>query len=117
MEKELEMIKLLSDITRFRIFKMLQHRPAFVCEITYVLGLTMATVSIHLSKLKTFGIVSSEREGNKIKYFLTEPKGDKKLIFDMFVKLGENWKIVKDDRKQLDSLKIEEVCPAKEEKR
>jgi ArsR family transcriptional regulator len=114
MERELEVVKLLSDVTRFRIFKMLQHRPAFVCEITHVLGLTMATVSIHLSKMRMFGIVSSERDGNKIRYFLTQPEDDKKLIFEMFLRLGENWRVVKSDRRKLDSLKLEEVCPSKD---
>ena len=114
MERELEIVKLLSDETRFRIFKMLQHRPAFVCEITHILNLSMATVSVHLSKMKNFGIVASEREGNKIKYFLTNPSGEKKLIFEMFSRLGENWEIVRKDRELLDSLKLEEVCPSRD---
>jgi len=110
-EEDLELVKLLSDLTRFRILKMLQHRPAYVCELSYVLGLTMATVSAHLSKLKDFGVLDSEKCGNKVRYFLKELENP---ILKFFFALGENSELVVRDRKVLDSIELKKVCPVEE---
>ncbi len=115
MKKELEIIKTLSDPTRFRIFKMLQHRDAYVCEITYILKLTMATVSSHLSKMKSLNIVNFQRIGNKIKYSLNKSNEESKPILNFFSELGENWESTKNDRRILDSIELKEVCPSEEE--
>ena len=106
-----EALRTLGEKTRMRIFKMLQRRPAYVCEIASVLGLSMATVSSHLSRMKQFGFVTDKREGIRIKYCLSEPEDPevKKLVY--FLKnTGENWKIVKEDRKKLEKISVEKVC-------
>ncbi|MEO2082932.1 MAG: metalloregulator ArsR/SmtB family transcription factor, partial [Desulfurobacteriaceae bacterium] len=63
MEKLLELIRLISDPTRYRILKILEERPAYTCEIAEVLGLSPSTVSAHLSKLKYFSIVKEKKFG------------------------------------------------------
>ena len=111
MKKFVEALKTLGEINRLRILKLLQERPAYVCEIASILGLSMATVSSHLSRLKHFGIVKDRREGVKIKYFLIEPEDPEIDTLVQFLKCaGEEWEIVKRDRKKLRKVNLEDVC-------
>lgn len=106
-----EALKTVGEPKRLRIVKLLQERPAYVCEISDVLGLSMATVSSHLSRLKHFGIVKDKREGVKIKYSLTEPADSEINALVQFLKqIGNDWEIVKNDREKLKKLRVEDVC-------
>lgn len=66
MDNLLKIFKSLSDKNRMRIVKMLQVRSLCVCEITVVLGLSMSTVSAHLSLLKKAGLIDSFKDGRWI---------------------------------------------------
>ncbi|WP_163329102.1 ArsR/SmtB family transcription factor [Desulfurobacterium thermolithotrophum] len=111
MKKFAEVLKTLGEENRLRIFKLLQERPAYVCEIAAVLGLSMGTVSSHLSRLKYLGIVKDEKEGIKIKYSLLEPTEPEIKAFIRFLKeIGEDWEIIKKDRESLKKVKQEDVC-------
>jgi ArsR family transcriptional regulator len=111
MKKFVEALKTLGEINRLRILKLLQERPAYVCEIASVLGLSMATVSSHLSRMKQFGLVTDKREGIRIKYCLSEPEDPEvKKLVNFLKSTGENWKIVKEDRKKLEKISVDEVC-------
>ena len=111
MRKFVEALKTLGEINRLRILKLLQERPAYVCEIASILNLSMATVSSHLSRLKHFGIVKDKREGAKIKYFLVEPESPEINALVQFLKgVGEEWEVVKKDRNRLKKIKLEDVC-------
>jgi ArsR family transcriptional regulator len=110
-KKFVEVLKTLGEESRLRILKLLQERPAYVCEIASILDLSMATVSSHLSRLKYFGIVKDKREGVKIKYFLIEPENPEINAFVQFLKgVGEEWEIVKRDRERLKKIKLKDVC-------
>ncbi|QMS85027.1 ArsR/SmtB family transcription factor [Candidatus Xianfuyuplasma coldseepsis] len=73
-----DVIKLLSDETRFSIFKtLLDFDRLCVSEIENLLGIKQANTSKHLRKLKDFDVVESVREKNTIFYnvkdqFLTD---------------------------------------------
>ncbi len=113
MKKFAETMKILGEINRLRIFKLLQSRPAYVCEIAEVLGVSMATVSSHLSVLKRFGIVEDNREGVKIRYSLKEPQEPEvRRLLQLLKELGEDWQIVQKDREKLKlvSMNLQEVC-------
>jgi len=112
MKKFAEILKTLGEINRLRILKLLQRRPAYVCEIAAVLELSMATVSSHLSVLKRLGIVKDRKEGVKTKYFLVEPEeAELKELISLLKRTGEGWEIVKKDREKLSKVKLEVVCP------
>ncbi len=112
MDDFLETVRQLGEPSRFRIFKILQERPAYVCEIAHVLGLKMATISGHLMRLRHAGIIGDKREGNKILYFLIEPKTEeKKVLVDFLKKVGNNWKQIKEDKAKLKEIKLNDVCP------
>ncbi|WP_457569019.1 ArsR/SmtB family transcription factor [Desulfurobacterium sp.] len=107
-----EAMKILGEPNRLRIVKMLQERPAYVCEIAQVLGISMATVSTHLSVLKRFHIVEDKREGVKILYSLSSPQNrDIEKLLDFLKEIGENWEVTREDRKHLHSIEdVDEVC-------
>ena len=68
MEK-LDVLKLLSDESRFNIFvKLLEFEGLCISELEGLLGLKQANLSKHMRKFKDLGIVESNRSKNMIKY-------------------------------------------------
>ena len=55
--------KAIADRNRVRILKILESGPLCVCRITMVLDLAPATVSKHLSVLKSAGMILSDTRG------------------------------------------------------
>jgi DNA-binding transcriptional ArsR family regulator len=76
-EKRLEdrtlVLSALANRTRLMIIEHLVGRDMTVSELTEVAGLDISTVSRHLAVLKTAGIVSFERDGNRRLYSLRTP--------------------------------------------
>ena len=63
--------KALADPTRLRITVLLSRGELCVCDLTEVLGLPQSTVSRHMSKLKSAGLVTDRRAGKWVHYKLT----------------------------------------------
>ncbi len=61
-----------ADRNRLRILAMLRDGELCVCQITAVLDLAAATVSKHLSLLRTAGLVRQRKEGRWVYYRLAE---------------------------------------------
>ncbi|MGD8251170.1 MAG: metalloregulator ArsR/SmtB family transcription factor [Desulfobacterales bacterium] len=72
METFLQVMKALSDPTRVKIVKLLQHRTLCVCEIQAVLGVAQPTVSKQMKVLEEAGIVNSEKQGLWVNYSLSD---------------------------------------------
>lgn len=70
MDDLLKITKALSDKNRLRILMMLTRRPLCVCELQAILGVTVSTVSKHLSILREAGLVLDEKEGKWVNYKL-----------------------------------------------
>ena len=83
MKEPLEILKALSDETRFKIVEFLLEGEKCVCEIFPHVKRTQSTVSIQLSKLVSSGILSSRRQGKKVFYKISNHK-----ICDVFKALG-----------------------------
>lgn len=64
--------KAVADRSRIRILKLLEAGELCVCQMTAVMDLAPATVSKHLSLLKTAGLVQQRRDGRWIYYRLAE---------------------------------------------
>lgn len=64
--------KAIADRNRVRILKMLESGPLCVCRITMVLDLAPATVSKHLSVLKSAGLIMSDKRGRWAYYRLAD---------------------------------------------
>ncbi len=72
MKKFLKVMKAFSDPGRVKIVKMLQNRTMCVCEVQAALGLSQSTVSNHLKILEDAGIVSYEKDGLWVNYYLAD---------------------------------------------
>lgn len=67
--KELSSIfKALSDETRLRILKLLEHGELCVCDIVAALDMSQPKVSFHLNVLKEAGLIKDRKHGRWIHY-------------------------------------------------
>ncbi len=70
-----ELFKALANLKRLQILDLLCKRGELcVCEITPAVQSEQSNVSQHLAILKEAGILSSRREGNKVIYWIDDPK-------------------------------------------
>jgi ArsR family transcriptional regulator len=63
-------MKALSDPTRVRIVKILQHKPLCVCELQQLLSIPQPTVSKHMKALEKAGLVKGNKAGLWVNYAL-----------------------------------------------
>jgi ArsR family transcriptional regulator, arsenate/arsenite/antimonite-responsive transcriptional repressor len=75
MKSFIRVMKALSDPSRVKIVKMLQHKEMCVCEIKAALGLAQPTVSKHLKVLEDAGLVQSKKNGLWVNYSLSGGDG------------------------------------------
>ena len=71
MKDFIRVMKALSDPSRVKVVKMLQHKEMCVCEIQFALGLAQPTVSKHLKVLEDAGLVQSKKDGLWVNYTLS----------------------------------------------
>lgn len=64
--------KALSDETRLRILKLLEHGEICVCDIVAALGMVQPKVSFHLGVLKEAGFIKDKKHGRWIHYKLDD---------------------------------------------
>lgn len=70
MRKVKKTFRALGDINRIRILKLLQEDKVCVCELAAVLGIAQPSVSRHLKKLISAGLVAAEQQGYWTSYFI-----------------------------------------------
>jgi ArsR family transcriptional regulator len=68
MKDLLNVFKSLSDETRLRILKLLEHGELCVCDIVAALDTIQPKVSFHLSSLKEAGFIKDRKQGKWIHY-------------------------------------------------
>nr|WP_274601606.1 metalloregulator ArsR/SmtB family transcription factor [Clostridium rhizosphaerae] len=73
-EKVDRFLKVLGDKRRVDIVKMLSHKPYYGYEIAAKLELTPATVNYHINLLMDAGILTFDREENKVYYTLNKDR-------------------------------------------
>lgn len=66
-----EHFKALADPTRIRITVLLSRGELCVCDVTAVLAVPQSTISRHMAKLKSSGMVIDRRAGKWVHYRLT----------------------------------------------
>jgi len=101
MEELTTIFKTLSDETRLRILKLLEHGELCVCDIVAALDMVQPKVSFHLSVLKEAGFLKDRKQGRWTHYDL-----DCTDLFRRFLIMSILERIPKDamaeDRKRLD---------------
>lgn len=80
-EKNLLILRNISDRTRFEIIKMLLENKCYGQEIANNLGITTATVSHHMNYLSMCNLVTLERKDRKIFYTLNKSTIEKVIEF------------------------------------
>jgi ArsR family transcriptional regulator len=81
MDELLSIFKALSDETRLRIVKLLEHGELCVCYLVAAVDMSQPKVSFHLKVLKEAGLVKDRREGKWMHYRLDESDLFRRLIF------------------------------------
>jgi ArsR family transcriptional regulator len=73
MKNTAEVFKALGDETRLRILALLTNCELCVCDLMATLDMPQSTVSRHLARLKSAGLVHGRRDGAWMHYKLSEP--------------------------------------------
>jgi ArsR family transcriptional regulator len=74
MREFIKVMKAVSDPSRVKILKMLQHKSMCVCEMRTALELAQPTVSKHLKILEDVGLVVCWKSGLWVNYSLADGK-------------------------------------------
>ncbi|MDR3473493.1 MAG: metalloregulator ArsR/SmtB family transcription factor [Devosia sp.] len=79
-------LKSLAHEGRLTILCRLAEGPATVSELEQVLSVRQSSVSQQLARLRSEGLVDSERDGRAIRYFLADERTRRvvKLLYDLF---------------------------------
>jgi ArsR family transcriptional regulator len=111
MKHIVRILKVLSDKNRLRILKLLEHRKLCVCELAAVLGITQPSVSRHLKKLKSAGLINDEQQGFWTNYFLnkTDDICCKALMVQVRQWLNDD-PLVSSDRKKASKINRSNLC-------
>jgi len=72
MKDLLLVFKALSDKTRLRILKLLEHGELCVCEIVAALDIIQPKISFHLTTLKEAGLIKDRKNGKWIHYRIND---------------------------------------------
>jgi ArsR family transcriptional regulator len=72
MREFIKVMKAVSDPSRVKILKMLQHKSMCVCEMRTALKLAQPTVSKHLKILEDAGLVACRKSGLWVNYYLAD---------------------------------------------
>lgn len=67
-----ELFKALADETRTKILFLLTKRELCVCDLAFLLDMTLPAVSHHLRLLKAMALVRPRREGKQVFYRLED---------------------------------------------
>lgn len=101
MQELLSTFKALSDETRLRILKLLEHGELCVCDIVAALDMSQPKVSFHLNVLKEAGLIRDRKQGKWIHYSIDDTDMFKRfLLFSVFERISDD--VMQDNRKRLD---------------
>jgi len=98
----LTVFKALSDETRLKVIKLLEHGELCVCDITAALGMSQSKVSFHLGVLKNASLVKSRKEGKWMHYTINDSDYFNRLLtLSIIQELPEE--VLKNDRDRLEA--------------
>ncbi|MEI6072093.1 MAG: autorepressor SdpR family transcription factor [Verrucomicrobiae bacterium] len=75
------LFKVLQDDTRRKILKMLRERDLTAGEIAAAFHISKPSISYHLDLLKQAGLISSQKEGQFVRYTLESTVLDEALVW------------------------------------
>src|SRR3984893_13485179 len=75
MRSTINLLRLLADPTRLRLFLLLEQEELSVAELQDILGMGQSRISSHLAQLKRAGVVEDRRAGKNVYYGVTKAVG------------------------------------------
>ena len=91
MKEIINLLRALSDETRLRILKLLEHGELCVCDIVAALGMIQPNVSFHLGILKEAGLIKDRKHGRWIHYSINDSNLFKRfLILSILENISED---------------------------
>jgi DNA-binding transcriptional ArsR family regulator len=79
---DLKIHKALSNMNRYMILKLLEHRPMCTCALAKVFSVSDGTITHHLKILEKAGLIIGKKEGYFTKYYT------KKLMIDQITQMS-----------------------------
>ena len=93
--------KALSNETRLRIIKLLEHGELCVCDLVAALDMVQPKVSFHLRALKKARLLQDRKEGKWMHYRIDDTDMFKRfLVLSVHEKINDE--VLKDDKKRLE---------------
>jgi len=94
----IEIFKALGDENRIRILNLLIRQELCVCEIETLLDMTQSNASRHLNKLKSAGVITSEKKSQWVYYRVDNKFIEENNLLYEFIKnkMDENTQLLKD---------------------
>lgn len=90
MKALIKVMKSVSDPTRVKMLKIIQHRDEIcVCEIQAALGIAQSTASNHLKILEDAGLILSKKQGLWVNYSLVPEQNN--LYAAIILENIKNW--------------------------
>lgn len=105
MKDLLEIFKTLSDETRLRILKLLEHGELCVCDIVAALDMIQPRVSFHLGVLKDAGFIKDRKQGKWVHYRIDTSDIFKRLLLLSTLERISPETILEDNKRLTDFLK------------
>jgi len=112
MKDFIRVMKALSDPSRVKIIKMLQHKVMCVCEMQAVLEIAQPSVSKHLKLLEDADLVTAHKDGMWVNYRLTDGSANPfaaSLLGNLRHWLEDDSEVAEIARK-LPSIRREDLC-------
>jgi len=85
--KDIYLFKALGEETKYKILKVLLSGELCACNIPNKIGRTQSNTSMHLAKLRKWGLIKSRRNGKMILYSINDRR-----IKEIFKIIGGNKK-------------------------
>lgn len=115
MKDMLRIYRALSEETRLRIIKLLEHGELCVCDIVAALDIVQPKISFHLGVLKEAGLVKDRRVGKWIHYRLDDSEMFRRFLLLSTIEKAQG-DVVHSDRMRLETFlksKAEKIVPIK----
>jgi ArsR family transcriptional regulator, arsenate/arsenite/antimonite-responsive transcriptional repressor len=109
MKELVSIFKALSDETRLRIVKLLEHGELCVCDLVAACDMVQPKVSFHLRVLKAAGLVRDRKQGKWMHYRLDDTD-----LFKRFLLITARDRIADEDVRK-DRLRLEKFLKTKAE--
>lgn len=103
--------KALSDETRLRIVKLLEHGEICVCDIVAALNIVQPKASFHLRVLRGASLIKDRKQGKWIHYSLNETDLFRRMLMVSICEKTDGPLIAKDQKRLARFLKNEKARP------